>query len=105
MNLVTKSVQATSRSVQGTENSTTRCGAEATLEPKIVKEILRSKNVLAKLPGLEKVILLWPDPDTVDFSHSEDRLEDCIQLEVRDEDQLEIVALAVHCIKLSQLAI
>ena len=105
MNSVLESVQATGLSVPGAETCTTRSATEATLEPKIVKEILRSKNVLAKLPGLEKVILIWPDPDTVDFSNPEDKLEDCIQLEVRDEDQLEILALAVNSIKLSQLAI
>jgi len=105
MNLVPQSLQATGLSVPGRENSATRSAAETTFEPKHVKEILRSKNVLAKLPGLEEVILIWPDPDTVDLSNPDDNLESCIQFELRDQDQLEIVALAVNSIKLSQLAI
>ena len=105
MNLVPESVHAEGLSVPGRENSATRSAAESRFEPKLVQEILRSKNVLAKLPGLEKMILIWPDPDTVDFSNPDEKLEACVQLEVRDEDQLEIVALAVNSLKLSQLTL
>src|SRR5689334_12252204 len=102
MNLVPEAAQATGLSITGKENSASRSAAEATLEPKLVKEILRSENVLARLPGLEEAILIWPDPDTIDFNKPDQKLENCIQVEVRDENQLEIVALAVNSIKLSQ---